>query len=290
MSLLGDLVRFMIHLKVERGLSPNTTKAYERDLRPFLVAAHLVDPKDLTPKAVEQYLAQRDREGISPRSRARFLSALKQFARFLEEEHRVSLAALMDIKPPRVGRSLPHLLREEEVEALLAAPVVDRATGLRDRAMLEVLYATGLRVSELINLRQEQIHWGEGYATVLGKGRKERLVPLGEEALAWLRRLLAERGSGSGKGYCFLSNRGKPLSRQQFWHRVRTYAKKIGYGGKLSPHTLRHSFATHLLNHGADLRAVQAMLGHADISTTQIYTHVTEERLRRIYDQFHPRA
>jgi len=281
---------------MERGLSENTLAAYRNDLNGLaawlsgrgsgLVAArreHLLD-----------YLSERVINGARPRTTARLLSSLRRFYRYLVREGRLSGDPTVRIDTPRIGRPLPDSLSEEEVEALLDAPAVGEALGLRDRAMLELLYACGLRVSELVNLSMEQIDLTQGVVRLMGKGSKERLVPLGEEAADWLQRYIAvsrpELAAGASARALFITRRGKAMTRQAFWYRLRHYAVKSGINKALSPHTLRHAFATHLLNHGADLRVVQMLLGHSDLSTTQIYTHVARERLKELHARHHPRG
>ncbi|MCC7414289.1 MAG: site-specific tyrosine recombinase XerD [Gammaproteobacteria bacterium] len=279
---------------MERGLARNTLSAYRADLDALarwlrrhggaLDAAHTGD--------LLGFLA--GFPYASARSTARRLSTLRRFYQFLVRERLRSDDPSARIEPPRLGRSLPKSLTEKEVEALLAAPRVDDTLGLRDRTMLEVLYATGLRVSELVQLTIAQLSLRQGVVRVLGKGAKERLVPFGEEALAWLERYLAEgRPELLGARPCahvFVTRRGGALTRQAFWYAIRRHAQTAGVAGLLSPHTLRHAFATHLLNHGADLRVVQLLLGHSDISTTQIYTHVARERLKELHARHHPRG
>jgi integrase/recombinase XerD len=281
---------------MERGLSENTLAAYRNDLNGLaawlsgrgggLVSArreHLLD-----------YLSERVINGARPRTTARLLSSLRRFYRYLVREGRLSGDPTVRIDTPRIGRPLPDSLSEEEVEILLDAPAVAEALGLRDRAMLELLYACGLRVSELVNLTMEQIDLTQGVVRLMGKGSKERLVPLGEEAADWLQRYIAqsrpELAAGASARALFITRRGKAMTRQAFWYRLRHYAVKSGINKALSPHTLRHAFATHLLNHGADLRVVQMLLGHSDLSTTQIYTHVARERLKELHARHHPRG
>ncbi|UWN51425.1 Tyrosine recombinase XerD [Alcanivorax sp. ALC70] len=240
---------------------------------------------------VLEYLA--DRVGVSARSVARQLSAMKSFFRWMKREGRLQEDPTLNVDRPRTGRPLPKTLSEADVEALLAAPDLDDALGLRDRAMLEVLYACGLRVSELVGLTLSQVNPRQGLVRVVGKGDKERLVPLGEEALYWLERYLRDSRPallGADREVLFPSRRGTRMTRQTFWHRIKQLAVRAGVQKSLSPHTLRHAFATHLLNHGADLRVVQLLLGHSDLSTTQIYTHVAQHRLREVYERHHPRS
>ena len=288
---------------LERGLSENTLSAYRHDLaqlgtwlegRSFPDAGRGSLP-DAGREDILAYLADRHRRGFSPRSTARQLSCIRGFYRFLVARHLISDDPTMRLESPRLGRPLPGALSEAEVEALLAIPAPDTALGLRDRAMLETLYATGVRVSELVGLTLSRVNQRQGAVRVVGKGGKERLVPLGEEALGWIRRYLeharpALSRAGEGSDTLFLSNRGHAMTRQAFWYRVKHCARAAGIRRAVSPHSLRHAFATHLLNHGADLRVVQLLLGHADLSTTQIYTHVARARLKELHRRHHPRA
>ncbi len=289
--------RFADALWMERGLSRNTLSAYQSDLhklaqwlmeqreRPLLEARR----EDLL-----DYLSARAQAGTKARSAARILSCLRQFFQHAMREGWVSVDPSALIEAPKLGRPLPKSLTESEVEALLAAPDTEDAEGLRDRAMLEVLYATGLRVSELVSLQFTQLSLTQGLVKVVGKGGKERLVPLGDEAIDWLSRFLSSsRAVILGARSCddlFPTRRGGAMTRQAFWYRIKKHAGTAGISKHLSPHTLRHAFATHLLNHGADLRVVQMLLGHSDLSTTQIYTHVARERLKSLHQQHHPRA
>jgi len=281
---------------MERGLSENTLAAYRNDLNGLaswlalrgcgIAAARRED--------LLEYLSERVINGARPRTTARLLSSLRRFYRYLVREGRLTGDPTVRIDSPRIGRPLPDSLSEEEVETLLDAPAVVEALGLRDRAMLELLYACGLRVSELVNLTMEQVDLTQGVVRLMGKGSKERLVPLGEEASDWLQRYIAqsrpELAAGASARVLFITRRGKAMTRQAFWYRLRHYAVKSGINKALSPHTLRHAFATHLLNHGADLRVVQMLLGHSDLSTTQIYTHVARERLKELHSRHHPRG
>jgi integrase/recombinase XerD len=281
---------------MERGLSENTLAAYRNDLNGLavwlaqrgggLVAARRED--------LLKYLSERVINGARPRTTARLLSSLRRLYRYLVREGRISADPTLRIDTPRIGRPLPDSLSEMEVEALLGAPDVNDTLGLRDRAMLELLYACGLRVSELVNLSLEQVDLIQGVVRLMGKGSKERLVPLGEEASDWLQRYMVhsrpELAAGASPRSLFITRRGAAMTRQAFWYRLRHYAVKAGINKALSPHTLRHAFATHLLNHGADLRVVQMLLGHSDLSTTQIYTHVARERLKELHSRHHPRG
>ncbi|MEW6337894.1 MAG: site-specific tyrosine recombinase XerD [Acidobacteriota bacterium] len=286
---------YLAVLLVERGLSANSAAAYRSDLEAFgaWLAQHDTAAEGCDRAALRRYLSALRGRGLSARSAARALAALRGFYRYLLETGAVRHDPTLELETPRLIRALPRYLTADEVDRLLAAPEVDRPLGLRDRAMLETLYATGLRVSELVGLRLPQLRLDPGYLRVVGKGDKERIVPLGSQARSWLERYLGRSGEGRALGAddsLFISLRGRGMSRQNFWTLIKRYGRRAGITSTLSPHVLRHSFATHLLERGADLRAVQAMLGHADISTTEIYTHVTRERLRQLYDAAHPRA
>jgi integrase/recombinase XerD len=291
----GWLGSYLDHLAVERGLSGNTIDAYRRDLQ--ILARHVGprrNPESVRREDLVELLRRMRVEGRAVRSVARWLVSVRGFLSYLKREGVLEDDPAAHLEPPRTWRSLPGVLPYEEVEALLAAPDRGSAGGERDAALLEVLYSTGLRVGELVGLRLGQVHLDGGYLRVMGKGAKERVVPLGSEAAGALK-IYLERGRttllvGRRTDVVFVNRRGGPLSRQGFWKILRAYGRLAGIRTPLSPHTLRHSFATHLLEHGADLRSVQLLLGHADISTTQIYTHVNRERLRRLYGSFHPRA
>ena len=279
---------------MERGLAAATLSAYRGDLVQFSrwISDRGLGMEEARRLDVLDFLTEHAH--WPPRTLARRLSALRRFYRYLEREGRVAENPCDRIDAPRLGRPLPGALTEKEVEKLLAAPDVDTALGLRDRAMLEVLYATGLRVSELVGLRSEQVNLGQGVLRVVGKGDKERLVPLGELAVGWLDRFF-ERGRAGILGMksspvLFPTARGRAMTRQAFWYLIKRYAGCAGISRDISPHTLRHAFATHLLDHGADLRVVQMLLGHRDISTTQIYTHVARERLKVLHARHHPRG
>jgi len=285
---------YLNYLLIERGLSRNSVEAYSHDLCRFFSWLEDKAPSRVTQNDVRDHMAWLREQGISARSVARALSAIRGFFRHLVEEDVIAKDPTELLDRPKLGRSLPGVLSREEIERLLAAPEVDNLEGLRDRAMLELLYAAGLRVSELVGLSVNDLDLAAQVVQVLGKGDKERLVPVGDEAGIWTRRYLKEvRPALARKGSSqslFLSRRGKGLTRQAVWYRIKLHCAAAGIKGKISPHTFRHSFATHLLEGGADLRAVQAMLGHADISTTQIYTHVDRKRIRQEYDRYHPRA
>lgn len=283
-------------LWVERGLSENTLAAYRADLLGLAVWLAERGGSLLTARRDEllDYLAARVQQGVRPRSAARFLSSVRQFYRHLIRQGRITTDPSARIDAPKLGRALPKSLTEAEVEALLAAPDPGDLLGLRDRTMLEVLYATGLRVSELVHLTVDQVNLRQGVVRITGKGRKERLVPFGEEASGWLERYLREVRPpllhGRLSDILFPTQRGAGMTRQAFWLIIKRYAGKASIAKSLSPHTLRHAFATHLLNHGADLRVVQLLLGHSDLSTTQIYTHVARERLKSLHATHHPRG
>jgi integrase/recombinase XerD len=288
--------RFLDAVWMERGLSPNTLAAYRADLTALArwLAERGVPILRTTRADLQDFIAFRVQAGARPRSTARQLSSFRRFFRYLVREGVVREDPTAQIAMPKIGRSLPKSLTEEEVESLLNAPTVGDPLGNRDRTMLEVLYATGLRVSELVNLRNGQVNLNQGVIRILGKGNRERLIPLGEEAVRWIiefsraprAEILLERQTD----YVFPTRRGDRMTRQAFWHIIKRYARKAGIGKELSPHTLRHAFATHLLNHGADLRVVQMLLGHSDLSTTQIYTHVARERMKELHQQHHPRG
>lgn len=291
-----DIERFIDSLWIERGLSDNTLNAYRRDL--YLYHQWLAqrggailgaDRSDL-----QDYLGQRLRQGHSPRSSARFMSCARGFYRYLLREGRLQIDPTLDIDSPMLGRPLPKSLSERDVDRLLQAPDPAIALEFRDRAMLELLYACGLRVSELTGLQLTQLSLNQGVVRVFGKGGKERLVPMGEEALSWLQRYLAgprfDLLKDLPSDVLFPSRRGTQMTRQAFWYRIKLYARRAEIRSMLSPHTLRHAFATHLLNHGADLRVVQMLLGHSDLTTTQIYTHVAKQRMLELHAQHHPRG
>ncbi len=292
----GPIDRFLDAVWMERGLSPNTLAAYRADLTALerWLEAREQSLMGAARGDLLAFMASRVQAGARPRSTARQLSSFRRFYRYLVRDGQLREDPTAQIAMPKVGRSLPKSLTEEEVEALLAAPAVSDPLGHRDRTMLEVLYATGLRVSELVNLKLGQVNLNQGVLRIVGKGNRERLIPLGEEAVQWVQQflqgprveILLERQTD----YLFPTRRGDRMTRQAFWHIIKRYARKAGVGKELSPHTLRHAFATHLLNHGADLRVVQMLLGHSDLSTTQIYTHVARERLKDLHSQHHPRG
>ncbi|MEE2002736.1 site-specific tyrosine recombinase XerD [Alkalimonas sp. MEB108] len=289
--------QFLQQLWLESAASAHTLSAYSSDLRKFatFLAGYDAgtDLLQVQPEQIEFYLAHRQDKQYSARSTSRLLSALRRFYSWLQQSGQRPDHPLSQTLNPKLGLSLPKSLSEAEVEALLSAPDLTATIGLRDKAMLEVLYAAGLRVSELVGLTLRQLNLRQGVLLVQGKGRKERLVPIGEEAMDWLQRYLTEARPDLLRlptEVLFPSSRGQMMTRQTFWHRIKFYAKVAGIQNPLSPHTLRHAFATHLLNHGADLRVVQMLLGHSDLSSTQIYTHIAQARLKDLHQQHHPRG
>lgn len=288
--------RFLDALWLEKGLSDNTREAYRSDLALFngWLDERGVRLAEAGREVILDHLAWRLAHDYKARSTARLLSGLRGFYRFLLREGLIEVDPTLRVEMPRLGRPLPKALSEADVEALLAAPDIGDPLGLRDRAMLEVLYATGLRVTELVSLRLEQINPRQGVLRTFGKGNKERLVPLGDEAMHWFERYLRQgRGlllGDKASDVVFPSRRGEQMTRQTFWHRIKLHARTAGIASSISPHTLRHAFATHLLNHGADLRTVQLLLGHTDLSTTQIYTHIARARLQELHAKHHPRG
>jgi integrase/recombinase XerD len=286
---------YLDHLRIERRLAGNTIESYSRDLASLGRFAEGLEraPASLTRQDLEAFVRDAMAAGLSPRSTARAVACIRGFYRFLVLDRRLDASPADDLHAPRAWPSLPRFLSEDEVDRLLGAPDVATPRGLRDRAMIEVLYATGLRVSELVALQQADMNLDGGYLTTTGKGDKQRLVPIGDQAVEWVRRFARDGRPALLKGRSsprlFLNGRGGPLSRVGFWKILKGHAKTVGIGRAVSPHVLRHSFATHLLDHGADLRAIQMMLGHADLSTTQIYTHVLDARMRAVYERFHPR-
>ncbi|MCD6581203.1 MAG: site-specific tyrosine recombinase XerD [Desulfuromusa sp.] len=289
---------FFNYLSIEKGLSDNTLSAYGRDLSSYAdylkESEKIEDPAGVSQLMLLNYLTFLKNNGLSPRSRARVLSSLRSFHRFLLRENYTEHDPSAQIESPRSLASLPRLLSQKDVERLLESPAGDTPVAVRDRAMLEVLYATGMRVSELVGLRLGDLKLDIGCLNAFGKGSKQRLIPLGEVAIEILQEYLQNGRSKLLKNLSseevFLNVRGKKLSRQGFWKNLQAYALKAEIKQKVYPHMLRHSFATHLLENGADLRSVQTLLGHADISTTQIYTHVIQERLQKIHQQYHPRG
>ena len=288
--------RFLDVVWMERGLSANTLAAYRADL---LSLQRWLAKRGRTLRSVDRadlldFIASKAEGGARPRSTARQLSSFRCFFRQQLRDGAIKEDPTLDISMPRTGRALPKSLTEEEVERLLAAPDLSGALGIRDRTMLEVLYATGLRVSELVGLKHPQVNLNQGVVRISGKGNRERLVPLGAESIRWINEFMdgprAEILGAQVTDYLFPTRRGDRMTRQSFWHIIKRYARLARVDKPLSPHTLRHAFATHLLNHGADLRVVQMLLGHSDLSTTQIYTHVARERMKDLHVRHHPRG
>lgn len=291
----GYIDQFIDQAWLIKGLSRNTLEAYKRDLNALDTWLDGQELTGVSSSILLKYLAERHRRGVSARTSAREMSTFRSFFGWMIRENLMDEDPTSAIPLPKIGRHLPATLSEVEVERLLAAPEIDTPRGLRDRAMIELLYATGLRVSELVGLRVTNFNLRQGVVRVdSGKGDKDRLVPVGELALDWLQRYLAEARKvllGEHKSEALFPGRhGQFMTRQTFWHAIKRYALAAGIEHKLSPHVLRHAFATHLLNHGADLRSVQMMLGHTDLSTTQIYTHVATTRLKSLHQQHHPRG
>ena len=284
--------QYIDEIWLEKGLSVNTLAAYRRDLQALAEDAGK-DLFQVSEADLLQVLAKRYGRGLQARSSARWLSCIKGFYRHSLARGRIAADPAAHVEHPRLSKPLPGTLSEQQVVALLNAPDAETPIGLRDRAMLELLYATGLRISELVSLGLASINLRQGVVRVVGKGGKERLVPVGQEALAWVARFVRDGRPalfGDRTAALFPSRRGRPMTRQTFWHAIKRYALQAGIDRSISPHTLRHAFATHLLNHGADLRAVQMMLGHADLSTTQIYTHIAQARLKNLHETHHPRG
>ena len=295
------LESYLDHLRVERRLAAHTLESYGRDLKALarFAAATGRPLESFDRPALEAFVRQQMAGGLSPRSVARAVAAIRGFYRYLVLDRHLEHNPAEDLRPPRAWPALPTFLSIEQVDALIAAPDVATPRGLRDRAMIEVLYATGMRVSELVGIRGADLHLDADYLTCIGKGNKERLIPMGEEAAEWVRRYQRDgrpplvtraRATRRSSPRLFVNMRGGPLSRVGFWKILKAYGRHAGLPTSLSPHVVRHSFATHLLDRGADLRSIQMMLGHTDLSTTQIYTHVLEARLRTVYDRFHPRS
>jgi len=285
---------YMAYLRDVRRMSPNTVESYARDLAALAAFAEKrgLDAAALDRRELDAFVRSLMAGGLSPRSTARAVACVRGFYKFLAVEQQRESSPADDLRAPRAWAALPKFLDLDEVDRLLAQPDIATPRGLRDKALISVLYATGLRVSELISLKVGNLHLEEGYLTCIGKGDKERIVPIGQEATDWVKRYLADartKLAARSSPWLFVNARGGPLSRVGFWKLLKEYGLKAGITRTISPHVLRHSFATHLLDRGADLRAIQMMLGHADLSTTQIYTHVLEARLRSVYDRFHPR-
>lgn len=291
------LTKYLNYLLIERGVAQNTLEAYGRDLRRFLVFIRqksLTQLQEATQEIIIEYLIQIKSEGLSPNSMNRALAALRGFYKYLLMEKKIEQTPLANIELAKVWMRLPDTLSKEEMNVILAQPGGDKPSALRDTAMLELLYATGIRVSELINLTMNSINWQVGFLTVMGKGNKERIVPIGKTAYDCTRfyvdKARPQLMQKKSTDMLFLNRFGGKFTRQGFWKMVIRYAKKAGIQKKVHPHTFRHSFASHLLEGGADLRIVQVMLGHADISTTQIYTHITRDRLKEVHRKYHPRG
>ena len=296
MDAVGSVIDvYLTYLRDVRRVSPNTVESYARDLAALaaFAEANEVSVETLTRRDLEAFVRTQMASGLSPRSVARTVACIRGFYRFVSLEQKRDISPADDLQAPRAWAALPKFLDLEDVDKLLAVPDTSTPRGLRDKAMIEVLYATGLRVSELVAVRPNDLHLDEGYLTCVGKGDKERIVPLGQDAVTWVRKYVGEGRSQlakRGSPWLFVNARdGGALSRVGFWKVLKEYGVKAGVTRELSPHVLRHSFATHLLERGADLRSIQMMLGHSDLSTTQIYTHVLEARLRTVYDKFHPR-
>lgn len=291
----AEIDTFIDHLWLVDGLSKNTLESYRLDLTSFALWLQTQHKSLLAAEStnIQQYLAVKFPQS-KPRSISRLIASLRRFYRYCLRENRMAVDPTLQIESPKLPRSLPKSLNEDEVLSLLNAPDLNEPTGLRDRAMLELLYACGLRVSELVSIKTTEVSISDSVVRVTGKGSKTRLVPMGEEAADWIGRYLQEaRPAILQKRLCdalFVTNRGDAMTRQAFWHLIKRYALHAGVHKPISPHVLRHAFATHLLNHGADLRVVQMLLGHSDISTTQIYTHVARERLKKLHAQHHPRG
>jgi integrase/recombinase XerD len=292
-----SLDRFLNYLIVEKGLSKNTIEAYSHGLNRFLNYLRrkgMEEVREISKLDIREFLLFLKKKGLSSKTLARNLVSIRVFMRFLTEESILSANPAEEIESPKTAKTLPEILSLEEVETLLEQPDTQIPQGMRDRAMLEMLYATGMRVSELTQLQVNNVHLEAGYVLIYGKGSKERIVPIGNEAMKWARRYMGETRERLLKKrespFLFVNRSGKPMSRQNFWKSIKAYGRRAGIRKRIAPHLIRHSFASHLLERGADLRSVQLMLGHVDISTTQIYTHVTGERLKKIHQRYHPRG
>ncbi|WP_054710825.1 site-specific tyrosine recombinase XerD [Bacillus sp. JCM 19041] len=293
-----DVREFIHFIKVEKGLSANTVESYTRDLKQytlFLTKGNVLSFNDVNQRIVQDYLYTAKQAGKSSATMARMLTSIRSFHQFLYREKWTEKDPTTLIESPRIEKKLPNFLSIQEVDILLSAPVATNPLGMRNKAMMELLYASGMRVTELVSLKEDNMHLSMGFVRVVGKGNKERIVPLGNQATQALLtyidqgrpKLLAKKDQHE---YLFVNHYGRPLTRQGFWKVLKQLARDASITKEFSPHTLRHSFATHLLENGADLRSVQEMLGHADISTTQIYTHVTRTRMKDVYARYHPRA
>ena len=293
---MDTVEQFIEFLWVEQGLSNNTLSSYRTDLKKYSewLSNNEFDLLSAESSTLQAYLSWRYQSQLSARSTARFLSTIRRFYGFCVQQNLMSQDPSLNITSPKLGKSLPHSLTEQETLRLIRAPEIETAIGARDKAMIELLYSSGLRVTELISLEMSQMGLRQGVLRIIGKGNKERLVPIGEDALLAIEYYLSQSRpellSGKTCDVVFLSTRAKQMTRQTFWHRIKFYAKQAGIKKHLSPHTLRHAFATHLLNHGADLRTLQMLLGHSDLSTTQIYTYVAKERLKQLHQTHHPRG
>ncbi|PWK54444.1 site-specific tyrosine recombinase XerD [Pleionea mediterranea] len=293
---MDTVEQFIEFLWVEQGLSDNTLSSYRTDLKKYSewLTNSEFDLLSAESSTLQAYLSWRYQSQLSARSTARFLSTIRRFYGFCVQQNLMSQDPSLNITSPKLGKSLPHSLTEQETLRLIQAPEIETAIGARDKAMIELLYSSGLRVTELISLEMSQMGLRQGVLRIIGKGNKERLVPIGEDALLAIEYYLSQSRpellSGKTCDVVFLSTRAKQMTRQTFWHRIKFYAKQAGIKKHLSPHTLRHAFATHLLNHGADLRTLQMLLGHSDLSTTQIYTYVAKERLKQLHQTHHPRG
>lgn len=292
-----SLDRFLHYLIVEKGLSKNTIEAYSHGLNRFLNHLRgkgIEEVSEISKLDIREFLLFLKKKSLSSKTLARNLVSIRVFLRFLTEESILSANPAEEIESPKTAKTLPEILSLDEVETLLEQPDTQIPQGMRDRAMLEMLYATGMRVSELTQLQVNHVHLEAGYVLIYGKGSKERIAPIGNEAMKWARRYMGETRERLLKKrespFLFVNRSGKPMSRQHFWKSIKAYGRRAGIRKRIAPHLLRHSFASHLLERGADLRSVQLMLGHVDISTTQIYTHVTGERLKKIHQRYHPRG
>lgn len=288
--------QFLDHLWMEQGLSDNTLSSYRTDLKKFnqWLEKEQKQLLEVDHALLQEFLSWRQSQNLSARSTARFLSTVRRFYGYCVQHNLLIEDPSLNIASPKLGKSLPHTLSEHETETLLSMPDLETPLGIRDKAMLELMYSSGLRVTELVTMEMSQLGLRQGVIRIIGKGNKERLIPMGEEALTSIETYIASARHELLKGYnhdvIFVSLRGQQMTRQTFWHRIKHYAKLAGIRKHLSPHTLRHAFATHLLNHGADLRTLQMLLGHSDLSTTQIYTYVAKERLKKLHQEHHPRG
>lgn len=295
-----ELDEYSVYLKIERGLSENSIKSYERDLKQYL--SFLNNQKVTSLTEVDRYiilsfLQQQRQSGKSDNSIIRMVSSMRKFHQYLKQEKLTDHDPMLLVDTPKKAERLPKVMSMKEVETLINVPDVTTPLGMRDRAILEVMYATGLRISELVNLKMSELHLSMSFIQVTGKGEKERIIPIGDTAIEWLedyietsRVYLLNKGIKNESDYVFLNTRGSSLSRQGVWKKIKQMVSQAGIKSTITPHTLRHSFATHLLENGADLRMVQELLGHSDIATTQIYTHITKTRLKQVYSEYHPRA